>query len=61
MDGRVRYAKRLHAMQDDDWHEAVLMWRDGFDTADIADHFKVTEAVIYNQLPRIALLNARAA
>lgn len=33
-----------------DWAEARAMWRDGFDTKDIADALGVDEAEIYNGL-----------
>lgn len=31
--------------------EALAMWRDGFDTLDIAQSLHVPEAVIYNNRP----------
>ena len=35
-----------------EWHEAVAMWNDGFDTYDIAQSLHIYEAVIYANLPK---------
>ena len=34
------------------WWEAIRLWQNGYDTKEIASIFGVTEAVIYNGLPR---------
>lgn len=33
-----------------DWDEARRMWADGFDTKDIADEFKISEAYVYKNI-----------
>lgn len=33
------------------WPQAYAMWREGFDTYDIAQEFNCSEASVYNLLP----------
>ncbi len=59
--GNINYAERHNSIQFDGWIEALLMWRAGQDTADIAAHFNVTEAQIYNGLPAYRAQSKRIA
>lgn len=43
----------LNVLSPDQLLEAAPMWRDGFDTAEIAEELNVSEAAIYNDLHRI--------
>lgn len=40
-----------YVMTEGDWQQALELWKDGYDTADIARAMNVHESVIYNGLP----------
>ena len=53
----------LHQFMGRDVDEAVVMWRNGFDTLDIARRLNMHESYVYSELPkwRAAIAKVRAA